>query len=242
MDTARENITREVGSRIRYARKSRGMSMDELAQAIYKTRSAISKYENGQISVDIATLYDIANALKVSIYDLLYRNTPDIDQEYNAEVPAFFREVSQLYMYFFDGRVNRAQCTVIDIFPTEESSTAEVLMYMNIKDLAHYRVCESTYHGTMTHYEAFSAMLFQNDDMPMDKYQIGRRNCICFGSRPRAACRSFAEPKAVFRPPRRSRSRASRQRRSPPLRALRQPWECADNAACRYARSPAPRP
>jgi hypothetical protein len=39
MDTARENITREVGSRIRYARKSRGMSMDELAQAIYKTRS-----------------------------------------------------------------------------------------------------------------------------------------------------------------------------------------------------------
>lgn len=48
MDTARENITREVGSRIRYARKSRGMSMDELAQAIYKTRSAISKYENGQ--------------------------------------------------------------------------------------------------------------------------------------------------------------------------------------------------
>ena len=81
MDTARENITREVGSRIRYARKSRGMSMDELAQAIYKTRSAISKYENGQISVDIATLYDIANALKVSIYDLLYRNTPDIDQE-----------------------------------------------------------------------------------------------------------------------------------------------------------------
>ncbi len=152
MDTARENITREVGSRIRYARKSRGMSMDELAQAIYKTRSAISKYENGQISVDIATLYDIANALKVSIYDLLYRNTPDIDQEYNAEVPAFFREVSQLYMYFFDGRVNRAQCTVIDIFPTEESNTAEVLMYMNIKDLAHYRVCESTYHGTLTHY------------------------------------------------------------------------------------------
>lgn len=173
MDTARENITREVGSCIRYARKSRGMSMDELAQAIYKTRSAISKYENGQISVDIATLYDIANALKVSIYDLLYRNTPDIDQEYNAEVPAFFREVSQLYMYFFDGRVNRTQCTVIDIFPTEESSTAEVLMYMNIKNLAHYRVCESTYHGTLTHYEAFSAMLFQNDDMPMDKYQIG---------------------------------------------------------------------
>lgn len=173
MGTERESITKEVGSRIRYARKSRGMSMDELAQAIYKTRSAISKYENGQISVDIATLYDIANALKISIYDLLHRNTPDINQEYNAEVRAFFRGVSQLYMYFFDGRVNRAQCTVIDIFPTEESNKAEVLMYMNIKDLAHYRICESSYRGILTHYEAFSAMLFENNDMPMDKYQIG---------------------------------------------------------------------
>ena len=48
MGTERESITKEVGSRIRYARKSRGMSMDELAQAIYKTRSAISKYENGR--------------------------------------------------------------------------------------------------------------------------------------------------------------------------------------------------
>ena len=46
-------------------------------------------------------------------------------------------------------------------------------MYMNIKDLAHYRVCESSYRGILTHYEAFSAMLFENNDMPMDKYQIG---------------------------------------------------------------------
>lgn len=89
MDTERTNIRREVGSRIRYARKSRGMSMDELAQAIYKTRSAISKYENGQISVDIATLYDIANALKVSIYDLLHRNTPTSARSTTQRCPPF---------------------------------------------------------------------------------------------------------------------------------------------------------
>lgn len=89
MDTERESITREVGSRIRYARKSRGMSMEELAQAIYKTRSAISKYENGQISVDIATLYDIANALKVSIYDLLHRNTPTSIRSTMRRYPPF---------------------------------------------------------------------------------------------------------------------------------------------------------
>ena len=46
-------------------------------------------------------------------------------------------------------------------------------MYMNVKDLARYQICESTFRGTLTHYEAFSAMLFENNDMPMDKYQIG---------------------------------------------------------------------
>ena len=44
------SAAKRVGEQIRFVRKSRGMSMDELAQAIYKTRSAISKYENGQIS------------------------------------------------------------------------------------------------------------------------------------------------------------------------------------------------
>lgn len=166
-------VAKKVGEQIRLIRRSRGMSMEELAQAIYKTRSAISKYENGQISVDITTLYDIANALQVSIYDLLHRNTPAVDPHYYDGVPAFFRNVSRLYMYFFDGRVNRAQCTVIDIFPMANSSAADVLMYMNIKSLERYRECESSYHGTLTHYEAFSAILLQNDDMPMDQYQIG---------------------------------------------------------------------
>lgn len=41
MDTERESITREVGSRIRYARKSRGMSMEALVQELMISKEDI---------------------------------------------------------------------------------------------------------------------------------------------------------------------------------------------------------
>lgn len=147
--------------------------MEDLAEAIYKTRSTVSKYETGQIAVDVVTLYDIASALNVDVLDLMCRNpvAPDHSQD-DTEIPAFFREVTQLYLYFFDGRIDLPQYTVIDIFPRENPAVADAIMYMNVKDPAHYKVCESTFHGKLNHYGTISNMSLQNDDMPMDLYQI----------------------------------------------------------------------
>lgn len=56
-------ISQEIGRRIRAFRKMRKLTLDELALIIYKSKSTISKYEKGEISIDIETLYDIADAL-----------------------------------------------------------------------------------------------------------------------------------------------------------------------------------
>lgn len=169
-----KNVAAEIGAQIRYLRKLRHMSMEDLAKSICKTRSTVSKYENGQIAVDVVTLYDIANALNVNVFDLMHRNKVETNHSpEDDEVPAFFRNVTQLHLYFFDGRVDRSQYTVIDIFPQENHpSESDVLMYMNVNDPAHYKVCESTFHGKLNHYGTISNMLLQNDDMPMDLYQI----------------------------------------------------------------------
>ena len=42
------------------------------AAVICKSKSCVSKYENGQIAVDLPTLYDIAAALEVRVTQLLY--------------------------------------------------------------------------------------------------------------------------------------------------------------------------
>ena len=46
----------EVGSKIRQIRQSRRMTQDELATAIHKSRATLSKYESGDISIDLNTL------------------------------------------------------------------------------------------------------------------------------------------------------------------------------------------
>lgn len=50
--------------------KSRKMTLQDLADAIHKSRATICKYENGEIAVDIETLYEISQVLQVSISQL----------------------------------------------------------------------------------------------------------------------------------------------------------------------------
>ena len=52
-------ISIEIGNKFRQSRK---MTLDELAPAIHKSRATLSKYERGEISIDIDTLYELSNA------------------------------------------------------------------------------------------------------------------------------------------------------------------------------------
>ena len=60
------NFTCYVGEQIRKYRKAGKMTLQDLADAIHKSRATVCKYENGDISVDIETLYEISQILQVS--------------------------------------------------------------------------------------------------------------------------------------------------------------------------------
>lgn len=56
-------INEHVGARIRKYRKSRGITLQQLADQIHKSRASVSKYDAGEISLDIETLFEIAEML-----------------------------------------------------------------------------------------------------------------------------------------------------------------------------------
>ena len=60
-----EGINEFVGGRIRTIRKGKKMSIQQLADTIHKSKACVSKYEKGEITVDIPTLFEIASALEV---------------------------------------------------------------------------------------------------------------------------------------------------------------------------------
>ena len=72
-----EQLYVTIGKRIRERRNELRMTQDELASTEYVdlTRTSITNIEYGQQRIQVHTLYAIANALSMSIYDLL----PDIE-------------------------------------------------------------------------------------------------------------------------------------------------------------------
>ena len=117
------DIKQYVGQRIRECRKEQRLTLQQLADAIHKSRASVSKYENGEISIDIETLQDISAALNVDINQLV---------DYSPQKPAAavasrelignkspFYQADRLYFYYYDGRSNRLKDGVIDIRKTE---------------------------------------------------------------------------------------------------------------------------
>ncbi len=115
-------INSHVGKQIRMYRKSRRMTLQELADQIHKSRASVSKYENGEIALDIETLYEIAQVLHVSPNQLMNYQPP---AETSAIPPTGlvskspFFEAKRLYFYFYDGRYNRLKDGIIDIHEME---------------------------------------------------------------------------------------------------------------------------
>lgn len=62
---------REIGLRIRHFRRSKGMTVDELAAAVGVVRVQIVRLEAGSTGTKVIRLEDIAEALGVAITDLL---------------------------------------------------------------------------------------------------------------------------------------------------------------------------
>ena len=114
-----ESINKYTGSKIRNYRKLKKLTLQQLADSIHKSRATVSKYETGDITIDLETLYDISVALDVSM-DQLTDYHPDIPEEeepmiqdYSGKSPFF--KADHLYFYFYDGRYNRLKEAIIHV-------------------------------------------------------------------------------------------------------------------------------
>ena len=64
-------LLQHVGSQIKMFRKIKKFTIEELATIINKSKSTVSKYESGEITIDVVTLFNISKALNINIINLL---------------------------------------------------------------------------------------------------------------------------------------------------------------------------
>ncbi len=165
-------ISNEVGRRIRTYRKQRRMTLEQLAGQINKSKATVSKYEKGEIILDIETLYEIAEVLRVRLDQLLFKPQEEVLPTSGATTPAFFDNLPRFYAYVYDGRANRIIRCVFDVLAAEGESRYKVKMHMNFDHYETYENSENTYWGTIEHFDALTRIVLQNKDTPIEQVNI----------------------------------------------------------------------
>ncbi|MEG0685525.1 MAG: helix-turn-helix domain-containing protein [Coprobacillus sp.] len=71
-----------ISQNLVYLRKSKKVSLEELAEAIGVSRQAISKWENGETIPDLPNTIALANFYNITVDDLISRKTENSDGRY----------------------------------------------------------------------------------------------------------------------------------------------------------------
>lgn len=136
-----------VGSQIKMFRKIKKLTIEDLAKLINKSKSTVSKYESGEITIDIITLYDIAKALNINIINLI-----DYEEDKMVEVePHFFWQADNLYMYHQSGK--KIYLSFIQLKFDEKSRKTIATLYYKVENINDLKNCDCVYQGYMHHHD-----------------------------------------------------------------------------------------
>ena len=163
-----KEISIHVGQRIRLYRKMKGLTIEIFAGMIHKSKATVSKYENGDISIDIETLFVIAEALEISVNQLVdYANEEETSAEGGLKGLV---SKSRYYMYFYDGRRSRIARNVIEVQDGgEENGVFDANMYAYLENFDNYYQCKLLYHGVMRRYDTFVNFNFENQNNKVER-------------------------------------------------------------------------
>lgn len=178
-------LSRHIGSRIRQFRKMQGFTLQYMADQLNKSKATMSKYETGDIILDVETLYDIANLLQVSISQLTDRRPdgeilPDDGEnaEFRGEVSSeetsspsspFFRS-ERLYFYYYDGRYRRIKEGIIRIMKNGTESCPVTVSVSAGTPMG--RSSEEHYTGLAVYSDMLIRFDFTNQNQPLEKNQL----------------------------------------------------------------------
>lgn len=166
-----------AGERIRYLRKINNLTLENIAKLTGKSKSTISKYERGEISVDLETLYQFSEAFSVPIHHFLYQSLP-ISSVLPDKPDARFQANKILCIYHWDARPHRNRC-LLSVVEMNTSSSQSVL-YWDVADYLHYTKCNYIFYGNLLKSEPSRRFILINNVSQMDMLGINYLNPLIF--------------------------------------------------------------
>lgn len=152
-----ENINKTIGSRIRYYRKIRGLTLVGMADKLHMSKSVISKYERGEIAITVEQLQSIAEVLEIDMLLLLGDDSvrePWYPFDRNMIV---HKDYTTLYAYSFSGHDKAYLSTSV-----LRIGEASAVLYGEVDSEENYQKCLYFYSGTVRSCDSFRRLFMQN--------------------------------------------------------------------------------
>lgn len=153
------NIDECVGKNIKKYRLAYKLTLEELARQIHKSKSTMSKYEKGLISLDVPTLQEIADVFKISTAQLLTAPVEDMYDEHKLG-----GLLDRQYMYSYDGRSKRILKSVIERYRISDSDQIGIHLFYDVQDIKNFGECKALYAGYSRKYEFVENYTIQNQN------------------------------------------------------------------------------
>lgn len=161
--------SKETGMRIRMFRRLKGFSQQEFADALHKTKSTVSKYERGDISIDLETFHEICCVLSLSPATLLPPSKEESDVGGRGQT-------KQLYLYNLAGRQGVLTRSLLEIYGSDTDQEASVSWFYGIPSFHAPEKCQGYYFGSITRQNIFTHLHLTNQKNSIEQVSICYRS------------------------------------------------------------------
>lgn len=152
-----------VGNNLRKYRQAYGYTLEELAERVHKSRSTLSKYEKGLISIDVDTIADFSAIFHIPAAQLL---SVPCAGDTGPEKKEF---LDRQYVYAFDGKRKRIMKSILEEFHSSDTETNSVQLFYDLEDLNSPGRCKVVYSGISKKFDLCRNYNLQNLSHPMEQ-------------------------------------------------------------------------
>ncbi len=156
-------LLKDLGEYLKTVRKNRKEKLEDVAFAIGKSVSTVSRYEKGQIPIDLNTLCALSRHYDVDL-------TQGISQVAQAESTENSSEAfmsSTFYLYYNDAKSEREIVSILDRNYTE--SEHHLLLFYDVKKKDDLGSCRNIYTGSLVESDVATHIQVRNTKNKSDK-------------------------------------------------------------------------
>ena len=143
----------EFGKRLKELRKEKGMTLEEVAKAIYKSKPTIYKYEEGLLEPNLEVLLQLANLFDVNLDGLFEK-----EKEHKTQRDVNPFNTNKLYMYY-----KGKSAVLISIVTIENLSYQKSILYNCVQSDSIYLKMYRKYTGSLQYEKGTAYFIFESD-------------------------------------------------------------------------------